>query len=143
MKQVGKMSKLMKAMITSLVVLLLGGTVALVIVLNVQSDKSEAKTIDKIVEQSYETPEITTDLEDGSFVRIQFQILTDSKDAKDEISKRDFQLKNILIKELAKMNEEDFKGGLTELEAVIQKELNEVMTQGEITKVYTISKILQ
>lgn len=137
------MSKLMKTMVTLLVFLLLGGTVALVIVLNTQGEKSEARSIDKIIEQSYETPEITTDLKDGSFVRIQFQILTDSKDAKNEISKRDFQLKNILIKELARMDEEDFKSGLTKLEEVVQEKLNEVMTQGEVTKVYTINKILQ
>ena len=50
---------------------------------------------------------------------------------------------NILIKELAVMNEEDFKEGLTELETAIKDRLNEVMTEGTITDVYTINKILQ
>ncbi|AIF43753.1 flagellar basal body-associated protein FliL [Virgibacillus sp. SK37] len=139
------MSKLVKTTITSMAILLIVAIAALVIVLNVagDSDEGKAKSIDDIVEYAYETPEITTDLEDGSFVRIQFQILTDGKDAKEEISKRDFQLKNILIKELATMNEEKFKTGLTDLEAEVKTKLNAVMTEGKITNVYTVSKILQ
>ncbi|MFC4023143.1 flagellar basal body-associated protein FliL [Oceanobacillus longus] len=139
------MSRLVKTMITSLVILLIGAIAALVVVLNVtgQSEESEAQTIDDIVEYSYESPEITTDLEDGTFVRIQFQIVTDGKKAKEEISKRDFQLKNILIKELATKTEEDFKSGLAELEQVVLTKLNELMTEGQITEVYTINKILQ
>nr|WP_262985638.1 flagellar basal body-associated protein FliL [Virgibacillus halodenitrificans] len=126
-------------------ILLIVAIAALIVVLNISGDKDEGKaeSIDKIVEYAYETPEITTDLEDGSFVRIQFQILTDGKDAKEEISKRDFQLKNILIKELATMNEEKFKTGLTDLEAEVKTKLNAVMTEGKITNVYTVSKILQ
>lgn len=132
-------------MITSLVILLLGAVVALVVVLNVngKSEEGDSQTIDDIVEYSYESPEITTDLEDGTFVRIQFQIVTDGKKAKEEIAKRDFQLKNILIKELATKSEEDFKAGLSELEQTVMTKLNELMTEGKITEVYTINKILQ
>ncbi|WP_019375707.1 flagellar basal body-associated protein FliL [Virgibacillus halodenitrificans] len=139
------MSKLVKTTITSMAILLIVAIAALIVVLNISGDKDEGKaeSIDKIVEYAYETPEITTDLEDGRFVRIQFQILTDGKDAKEEISKRDFQLKNILIKELATMNEEKFKTGLTDLEAEVKTKLNAVMTEGKITNVYTVSKILQ
>lgn len=133
----------MKTMVTSLAILLIVGIAAIIIILNNQEDNNEVKSIDKIVEYSYETPEITTDLEDGSFVRIQFQILTDSKPAKEEISKRDFQLKNILIKELGKMEEEDFKTGLSTLEDEVKVKLNDLMTEGKIEEVYTINKILQ
>lgn len=137
--------RLGKTMVTSISILLLAGVVALIVVLNFTGDKNNgnAQSIDEIVENSYQTSEITTDLQDGSFVRIQFQIITDSKDAKEEVIKREFQLKNILIKELAKMNEEDFKSGLSNLEDVVQLELNKVMTKGSITDVYTINKILQ
>ncbi|MFC4557124.1 flagellar basal body-associated protein FliL [Virgibacillus kekensis] len=138
-------SKLGKTMATSLIVLLLLGVVALVIVLNVTGEKANgsAQSLDEIIENSYQTSDITTDLQDGSFVRIQFQIITDSKDAKEEVKMREFQLKNILIKELAKMNEEDFKTGLSNLEDSIKLKLNQVMSEGKITDVYTINKILQ
>lgn len=139
------MSKLMKTMVTTLVILILGGAIALVVILNMDEDGNpdEAQSVDELVKYSYETPELTTDLEDGSFVRIQFQIVTDGKKARDEISKRDFQLKNILIKELAEMDEELFKTGLDELEEDLVERLNEVMTTGDVTEVYTINKILQ
>ncbi|GGH69554.1 flagellar protein FliL [Compostibacillus humi] len=137
-------SKLVKALITSLVILLIAAIAALVVVLNINAeDSDQPPSIDEIVEYSYQSPEITTDLDDGSFVRVQFQIITDGKKAKEEISKRDFQLKNILIKELATMTEEDFKNGLTDLEAQLKTKLNEVMVEGQVTDVYTISKILQ
>lgn len=138
-------SGLVKTMVTSLVIIVLGGIIALVVVLNVSgNDKNgDVQSIDEIVENSYQTSEITTDLKDGSFVRIQFQIVTDGKKAKEEVEKREFQLKNILIKQLSQMNTKDFKSGLGNLEDVVQLKLNEVMTDGKITDVYTISKILQ
>src|SRR5699024_6257614 len=139
MRAVKALSKLAKTMVTSLSILVSIGIVAIVVVfyVNNDTDKGKAQSIDEIVEYSYETPEITTDLQDGTFVRIQFQVLTDGESAKKEVVKREFQLKNILIKELAKMNEDDFKSGLGKLEDDIQSKLNEVMTEGNITDVYT------
>ncbi|MCG5103482.1 flagellar basal body-associated FliL family protein [Oceanobacillus alkalisoli] len=135
------MSRLVKVMITSLAILLVGAISVLIVVLNVEG--AEELSIDKVVKYSYETEEIVTDLQDGTFVRIQFRILTDGKEAHEEISLRDFQLVNILIKELALMDEEAFKEGLGDLEATLKDSLNEVMTEGTITDVYTINKILQ
>lgn len=138
------MSKLVKIMLTSLAVLLVAAIAALVVVLNVEgADEEKELTIDEVVKYSYQTPEVTTDLQDGTFVRIQFQVVTDGKEAHEEVSKRDFQLVNILIKELAVMDQEDFKAGLSDLEVTIKDRLNEVMTEGSITDVYTINKILQ
>lgn len=132
-------------MLISLLAIILIGGITTAIVLYFVNDKAEGqeKSIDDIIEYSYATPEITTDLNDGSFVRIQFQVITDSKEAKEEIEKRDFQVKNVLIKELAKLESEEFKTGLSSLEEKVITELNEVMTEGKITDVYTIQKILQ
>src|SRR5699024_4456129 len=139
------MSKVAKTLLTSFISILVLSGIAIVIILYLPGEKDEtgAETIDDIVEYSYETPEITTDLADGSFVRIQFQIVTDGKEAKDEVSKRELQIKNILIKELDKMDKEKIKSGLEELENNIKEKLNEVMTETKINNVYTISKILQ
>lgn len=139
------MSKLIKTMLVSLFSIVILSVATFVIIVNLpgNSEKTGAETIDDVIEYSYETPDITTDLKDGSFVRIQFQIITDGKKAKEEVEKRDFQIKNILIKELAKMDEDAFKTGLDGLEESLQERLNEVMTEGKITDVYTISKVLQ
>lgn len=137
------MSRLVKIFITSLSIIFLGGIAVLAVLLYGEEEAATGETIEDMVEHSYETPEITTDLSDGSYVRIQFQVITDDKTAMEEISKRDFQLKNILIKELAVMNEENFRTGLSDLEAAVKSKLNELMTDGKVTDVYTISKLLQ
>lgn len=132
------MSKLVKTMLTSLLIIMLGGIVTYVIFANAKADP-----IENLVKYSYETPEITTDLQDGGFVRIQFQIVTDGKKAKNEIESREFQLRNILIKELTKLTEEEFSTDLDKIEEIVLNELNKLMTEGKIVDVYTISKILQ
>jgi len=138
------MNRLVKLSVISLLVLLVIVIAAFVVVINVNQSESEAEpTIDDIVEYSYQTPEITTNLDDGHFVRIQFQVVTDSSETKEELSKREFQIKNILIKELATMEEEDFQTGLADLEKKLVTKINEVVTNGEITDVYTIDKVLQ
>lgn len=132
------MSKLVKTMITSLVTIMLCGIITYVIYTNMQPDP-----IEDLVKYSYETSEITTDLEDGGFLRIQFQIVTDGKKAKNELASRDFQLRNILIKELTPLTEDEFTTGLDDIEEIVQTKLNELMTEGKIVDVYTINKILQ
>ncbi|MEC0303019.1 flagellar basal body-associated FliL family protein [Terribacillus saccharophilus] len=109
------------------------------------SPTTEAKepTATELAENSVATDEITTDLEDGSIVRIQFQLITDGEKAKEEVTARQFQLKNIVIKEMTTMNKEDFQAGLTDLEENLKKKLNEEMQEGKIEDVYTISKVLQ
>lgn len=106
------------------------------------SNNSEL-TIDDMNEYSFETAELTTDLQDGRFVRVQFKIITNGKDAVKEIEKRDFQIENILIKEISAMEEEDFTTGLDNVEQTLQDKMNEVMTDGQIVDVYTVRKILQ
>lgn len=141
------MSKALKLFITSLIIIIVvgaGTSGAVIYYLSKNQAGSEKElSIDEMNEFSYETPEITTDLTDGRFVRVQFRIVTDGKDGLKELEKRDFQIKNILIKEISEMNEEDFSTGLKNVENTLQTSLNELMTEGKILEVYTIGKILQ
>lgn len=138
------MNKLAKILITSLSILLVLGIAAFLVVLNLtKDDKSEALTIDEMNQNSFDTPEITTDLSDGRFVRIQFKLITDNKKGLTELEKREFQIKNIIIKEMAVMKMEDFQSGLSTMEQTLETKLNEVMENGKVEEVYTISKILQ
>lgn len=125
-------------MLTSLIILLLGGIITYIVMVNLKENP-----IDNLVKYSYESPEITTDLKEGSFVRVQFQIVTDGKKAKNELINREFQLKNILIKELALLTEKEFTTDLSKVESIVKDKLNELMTDGKIIEVYTISKMLQ
>lgn len=139
------MNKLLKVMIISLSIILLTAAVVIVTMFMILKDKPEDGqiSIEMMNQLSFDTSEVTTDLDNGKFVRIQFKIIVNNKAALKEIEQRDFQMKNILIKELSVMEEADFKEGLTDLENAVKKKLNAVMEKGEIIEVLTISKILQ
>lgn len=140
------MSRALSTFLVSFGIILTIGAVILGIFFFVTKDNSSAngeRSIDDMNEYSYETAEITTDLKDGRFVRIQFKIITDGRKAVKEVEKRDFQIENIMIKEISQMNEEDFTTGLNNVEQTLQDSINEVMTDGTITDVYTVRKILQ
>ncbi|QDP40183.1 flagellar basal body-associated FliL family protein [Radiobacillus deserti] len=139
--------KFLTILISVLVVLTIVGAVAVVLVLNLTGDKEEEKvkelTADEMAEYSFEVPEVTTDLKDGSYLKIQYQIVGDSKEAKEEIEKRSFQMKNIMIKQLSPLTADDIQNKLSEIEKKLVVELNKVMEEGKIVDVYTISKVLQ
>ncbi len=137
--------KVFKTMLAILIVLTVIGVVALVMIMTISGkEKEDGKpSIDEVIENSFETEELTTDLKNDRYVRIQFRIVTNSKEAKEELQKRDFQLKNILIKELSKMNQDEFKTGVDNLENMLKTRLNELMVEGKVTDVYTIDKVLQ
>lgn len=139
------MNKAAKMIIAILTILVIAAVVAVVVVVNFMDESSadDSQTIDEMNQYAYTTPEVTTDLEGGSFVRIEFQIITDGKKSLKEVEKREFQIKNLLIKELSLMSEEDFSSGLSDLETDMKDNLNEMMEDGEITDVYTVNKILQ
>src|SRR5690625_3802339 len=132
-------------------ILLILGTVFIIFIAGIGAtiyfflieDNDDPRSIDHMNKYSYETAELTTDLNDGKFVRVQFLMITDGKKGLKEIEKRSFQIKNTVIKEISLMEEEDFKSGINEVEKTNKTELNKLMTDGEITDVYTTMKILQ
>lgn len=120
----------------------------IVVVLLTQLNKEPAQTeqtIEEIVLSSVDVPEITTNLADGRFVRIQFKIQTTSEEAAAELLQREFQTKNILIQELSEMNEDNLKGkeGKIAFQNTIKAQLNELMQTGEVKQVYITSYIIQ
>ena len=133
-------------MLIILVSITLIGVVLFVVItqMNKQSSTLEP-SIDDILKSSVDIPELTTNLADGQFIRIELKIQTDSKKAAEELTKRDFQTKNIIIEELAEMTEENLKGkeGIILLENTIKARLNELMQEGEVQQVYITSYIIQ
>lgn len=141
-----KNNKLLTVMLIILVSITLIGVVLFVVItqMNKQSSTLEP-SIDDILKSSVDIPELTTNLADGQFIRIELKIQTDSKKAAEELTKRDFQTKNIIIEELAEMTEENLKGkeGIVLLESTIKARLNELMQEGEVQQVYITSYIIQ
>ncbi|WP_134018942.1 flagellar basal body-associated protein FliL [Lysinibacillus sp. YR326] len=105
--------------------------------------KSLEPTIDEIVEASVEIPEITTNLADNKVVRLSLKIQTTNKDAAAELTKRDFQVKNIVIQELSEMEQKDLEGkqGKQIFQKALKTRLNELMQEGEVQEIYLTSFI--
>ncbi|OZI11556.1 flagellar basal body-associated protein FliL [Bacillaceae bacterium SAS-127] len=139
-------NKLLTIMLVLLTVILLVGTVAIIIILKSSGEGSAKEpTIDEVIESSVDIPELTTNLASDDYIRISFKIQTDSKDAMKEMTKRDFQAKNIIIKQLSEMKAEELKGskGKEQLTEKLKMELNEIMQDGKVLEVYITSYIIQ
>ncbi|MBD8031760.1 MULTISPECIES: flagellar basal body-associated protein FliL [Solibacillus] len=140
-----KNNKLLTIMLIILVTITLIGVIVVVLLTQLDKESPSGPTIDDIVESSVDIPEITTNLADGSFVRISLKIQASDKKAGEELLKRDFQVKNIVIQELSETEEEALEGkqGKTAFQNAIKSQVNELMQIGEITQVYITSYVLQ
>ncbi|MET1013993.1 MAG: flagellar basal body-associated protein FliL [Paenisporosarcina sp.] len=139
-------NKLLTIMLIILVSITLIGVVALILVMQFNKDeKEEGPTIDEIIESSIDVPEITTNLSADDFIRLSLKIQTDSVEAAEELTKRDFQVKNIVIQELSEMTAADLEGkeGKQAFENALKLQINELMHDGEVQQVYITSYIIQ
>ncbi|MTH52751.1 flagellar basal body-associated protein FliL [Bacillus mangrovi] len=138
-----KLLSIMFIIITSITLI---GVAALALMTNFfEKETTGAPTIDEIVESSVEVPELTTNLAGGNIVRISLKLETDSKKAKEELEKREFQVKDVVISELSSMKAEQLAGkdGKEALKKTIMGSINRLMQEGKVEKVYTTSFILQ
>lgn len=103
-------------------------------------------SIDEVVKHlSVDTDEMTTNLKDDQFIRIKFTMQVSNQKAKDELTKRQFQVKNTILYLLSNMSAKNLEGqnGLKDLESTLQQKLNLLMKSGKIVHVYTTEKIIQ
>ncbi|MBO1510405.1 flagellar basal body-associated protein FliL [Metabacillus bambusae] len=138
--------KLLSIMLIIIVSITLIGVTALVVVMKfLGNEEHKEPSIEEVVEASVDIPEITTNLSSGNIVRLSFKIETDSKKAKEELEQREFQIRDIIISELANMTAEMLEGkeGMDKLKETVKQKANGLMQEGKVNKVYTTSYILQ
>lgn len=129
-----------------LVAITLAGAAAVVAVLKFTGDKEHKEpTIDEVLAVSVDVKDIVTNLASDDFIRISFKMQTDSKDAKEELEKRDFQVRNIIIQELSEKKAEDLRGkeGKQKLEEDLKEKINSLMQEGKVVRVYITESLLQ
>lgn len=129
-----------------LVAITLVGAIAVVVILKVTGeDKEKELTIDEVLEASVDIPQMTANLASNDFIRISFKIQTDSVKAKEELEKRDFQVKNLIILELSEKAAADLKGkeGQQKLENDLKTKISEIMQEGKVEHVYITESLLQ
>ncbi|MER2088141.1 flagellar basal body-associated protein FliL [Sporosarcina sp. JAI121] len=139
-------NKLLTVSLIIIVCITLLGGVALVLAMQLKNgDDVKEPTIDDIIESSVDVEEITTNLGNRQFIRITLKIQTDNKKAAEELAKRDFQVKNIVIQELSEMTAKDLEGkaGKQAFEDALKSHLNPLMQNGDVEKVYIVSYIIQ
>lgn len=139
-------NKALTIALITVVSLTLVGIVILILSLQFKGNVGETEpTIDEILEASVDVPEIMTNLSGRQYIKLSLKVQTDDKKAAEELAKRDFQINNIVIQELSEMTAEDFEGkaGKQAFEESIKAQLNPLMQEGEIEKVYIVSYIIQ
>ncbi|MFS0643486.1 flagellar basal body-associated protein FliL [Siminovitchia sp. 179-K 8D1 HS] len=137
--------RIIRILLILLIVLLLGGTAFLLINDKINGKSKEKEpSIDEILEASVHVNDITTNLLDDRYIKLSLTIETNGAEAKEELEKRDFQIRNIILSELADMESGDLQGkeGKRKLEDMIKGKMNEMLQNGEIKKVYITSYIV-
>lgn len=146
-EQKASKNKLMTIMLVLLAVILLAGTIAVVIILRSTGGDAakEEPSIDEVLESSVDIPEMTTNLASDDFIRISFKIQTNNPDAMEELTKRDFQAKDLIIQKLSEMTADELKGeaGKQKLTETLKTNLNSIMQDGTVEAVYITSYIIQ
>ncbi|MDW2876935.1 MULTISPECIES: flagellar basal body-associated protein FliL [Bacillaceae] len=141
-----KNNKLVMIMLIILIAITLVGAVALVVVMKFTGEETEKEpSIEEVLEASVDIPQITTNLASDDLIRISFKVQTDNKKAKEELEKRDFQVKNIIIEELSEKNADELQGkvGKQSLQDDLKTKINSLMQEGKVEKVYITESLLQ
>ncbi|MBM7644364.1 flagellar FliL protein [Scopulibacillus daqui] len=110
------------------------------------SAKDKKDDINYIVNKlTFETDEMTTNMKDNHYLKVQFKIQLSNKEAKEELTDRAFQVKNTIIYILSGLTPRDLQGpkGLKNLENSIKYKVNQYLESGQVTHVYTTEKIIQ
>ncbi|MCY7785496.1 flagellar basal body-associated protein FliL [Bacillus inaquosorum] len=137
-----------KLMIILLIILIIIGALgaAAYFVLGGKSEKSETKkSIDEIVASSVDVEEITTNLKSDNIIRLAIKLETDSDKSKEELEKRDFQVKDAVISLLADTNADEIEGdkGKETFKKELKDKINSYLQKGKVEKVYITSFNLQ
>ncbi|MHC0038161.1 flagellar basal body-associated FliL family protein [Pseudoneobacillus sp. C159] len=137
-------AKLKIIILIILAVLLIGGGIGFFLYQS-SKDKTEELSADEILETIVETETITTNLRTGGFVQLSFKIQTSSKKAKVELEKRDFQVKNVIIKLFSSLTEEEINSpeGTVQFEEQMKEQISKLMQEGHVVKIYTTKKMIQ
>ncbi|MCY9109221.1 flagellar basal body-associated protein FliL [Bacillus atrophaeus] len=137
--------KLIIIMLIILIAISALGTAAYFMVSGKLGKSDEEPTIDEIVESSVDIEEITTNLKSDHIIRIAIKLETDSKKVKEELEKRDFQVKDAIITLLADTNADKIEGdkGKEAFKRELKDKVNSYLQEGKVEKVYITSFNLQ
>lgn len=122
-------------------------TVFLVVQYNVTPGEAQTskKQVDNLLEVTSEPLSVTTNLADDTYINIEVIFEVDNPDAKKELDKRMFQIKDALIALLQNRSQKDVNGekGLSQLKADLQQRANGYLSGGSIKQIYVTERVTQ
>ena len=138
-------NKLVLFTVIIVVVLLLGVGAWYMLTHSDSKEETEEQTADEILATIVETAPITTNLSPSGFIQLSLKIQTSSEEAKEELVKRDFQLRNITLQLISSMTADQIKSsdGMADFENNIKTEVNKIMQNGSVVQIYTTNKMIQ
>lgn len=139
----------MKMVLILLVVLLVMGGAGFMTYKYLFGDNVTAKTkpvtAEELAERSFTTDDMTTNIQDERFINVQFTIVTDAAETKENLELRKFQVHNVILGDLAGMTKGQLttKEDMQKFEQSLRKRLNGLLESGEVQRVYMTKKIIQ
>jgi flagellar FliL protein len=132
-------------MLIIIIIIVLAGAGAVYYFLQKNNNAGKGPSIDEVIKTSVDITDLTTNLASNNYVKMTFKIQTDSTSAKDELTKREFQVRNIMIEELSDTKAEDLQGkaGKIKLEERLKQKINQIMQNGTVVQVYITDSLLQ
>ncbi len=132
-------------LLSTILFLMIAGPIIYFFILGNDGEKNAEKSIDDIISLSVDVKDVTTNLGSGDIIQISIKIQADGKKAKQELEKRNFQVNNVLIKHLSSLEVKDLASseGKSNLENDLKDQFNELLSEGQVEKVYITSIIIQ
>ncbi|QRV11057.1 flagellar basal body-associated protein FliL [Bacillus velezensis] len=139
------MKKKLVIILLIILVVIAGLGTAAYFVVSGHSAKDKKPTIDEVVAATVSVDDITTNLKSDSIIRIGIKLETDSAKAKEELEKRDFQVKDNIISILADTSAGEIEGdkGREAFKQSLKEKVNSYLQEGKVQKVYITSFNLQ
>lgn len=134
-------------LIILLIITLFGVTVFLLFQFYFMPGEAQAakQEVEHLLDVTSEPLEVTTNLADDTYIKLEVVFEVDQPDAKAELDQRMFQIKDALIALLQNRSEKDVGGekGLNQLKADLQERANAYLTGGTIKKIYVTERVTQ
>nr|WGE01419.1 flagellar basal body-associated protein FliL [Bacillus velezensis] len=139
------MKKKLVIILLIILIVIAGLGTARYFVVSGNSVKDKKPTIDEVVATTVSVDDITTNLKSDSIIRIGIKLETDSAKAKEELEKRDFQVKDNIISILADTSAGEIEGdkGREAFKQSLKEKVNSYLQEGKVQKVYITSFNLQ
>ncbi|WP_010630948.1 flagellar basal body-associated FliL family protein [Sporolactobacillus vineae] len=131
-----------------MIVMIIGTVIAYFLLSGYAQSRADVRnpSIDEINKDlTVSTGEITTNIQGDHFIKVDFNIQVSNKQARDELQKRSFQMKNAVIYVVSDLTAGKIQNqqGIAGLENQIKNRINGFLQSGTVTHVYTTEKIVQ